>query len=136
MAATAIAGLVAVGAVALAAPSWAVGSGGTTAVTAAQGQADESAELRRQRAAVACARIPNVVTRTGNLQERLAGDEGTRGSLAWLADRAEEAEARGRADLAEALRTRLEVRTELADLLPLRLEALQSAQELCDGAGL
>lgn len=127
------AGLLAVGALVLAPPvsaAEAEDSGET------QEQADERGDLLRQRAAVACARIPNVVTRTENLQERLAGGEDTRGSIAWLEDRAEEAEARGRTDLAAALRTRLEVRTELADLLPLRLEALESARELCDEAGL
>jgi hypothetical protein len=131
--ATLAAGLLSVGA--LAVPAAAT----ETADAADAGSASDTGrngELLRQRAELACARIPNVVTRTQNLQERLAGDASTRGSLAWLEARADEAEERGRDEVATALRTRLEVRTELVDLLPLRLEALADAEVACDEAGL
>jgi hypothetical protein len=124
------AGLLAVGALAM--PAAAAGTSDAEPGSAADG----SGELLRRRADLACARIPNVVTRTENLQERLAGDSSTRGSLAWLEAKADEAEERGRDELAAALRTRLEVRTELVDLLPLRLEALADAEVACDEAGL
>ena len=126
------AALLVVAAMAVAAPASAA-EGDTDGTTA---EADERADLIRQRAAVACARIPNVVERSENLQERLAGDEDAVGSLAWLERRAEQAEERGRTELAEVLRQRLEVRTELAELLPLRLDALESAEELCVEADL
>ncbi|MGF1646656.1 MAG: hypothetical protein ACFCVF_07040 [Kineosporiaceae bacterium] len=127
------AGLLSVGA--LAVPAGAAETA-DTADAGTESEAGGNGELLRQRAELACARIPNVVTRTENLQERLAGDASTRGSLAWLEERAEQAEDRDRTELAEALRTRLEVRTELADLLPLRLEALVDAEVACDEAGL
>jgi hypothetical protein len=136
LAAALAAGLLSVGALAVPAGAAETADAGDTADAGAESEADGNGELLRQRAELACARIPNVVTRTENLQERLAGDASTRGSLAWLEARADEAEERGRDELATALRTRLEVRTELADLLPLRLEALADAEVACDEAGL
>jgi hypothetical protein len=139
LAAALSAGILAVGAVAVpaaAVPVAASGSAADAQVVAADDAEAENRELLRQRLAVACARIPNVVSRSENLQERLAGDASTRGSLAWLEDRAKEAEDLGRTELAQALRTRLEVRTELAELLPLRLEALADAEVACGEAGL
>lgn len=86
------------------------------------------------RLAAACARVPNAIIRTENLQERLAGDVDTRGSLLWLADLADRADARDRPELAEALRNRLDVRTEIAGTLEVRLERLQEATVACDEA--
>ncbi|MGF1664258.1 MAG: hypothetical protein ACFCVG_17645 [Kineosporiaceae bacterium] len=135
------AGLLAVGALAM--PAAVAGTTDDSAAetgsdTEPDGDSEDGGDggLLRERADVACARVPNVVTRTENLQERLAGDASTRGSLAWLEARAEQAEERGRDEAATALRNRLEVRTELVDLLPLRLEALVDAEAACEEAGL
>jgi hypothetical protein len=106
----------------------------TPAPTATQDQA--RAELLKQRLSLACARIPNLVTRTENLQTRLAADASTPGSIAWLEAKAAKAQAAGRDELAAALTARVAVRTELADLLPLRLEALDQAEQACTKAGL
>jgi hypothetical protein len=128
------AALLVTGALAFATPASATASTapdeGTTEVE------DGTGELRRQRLAIACARIPNVIVRTENLEERLNGDETTIGSLAWLEGRIQQAGERGRDELAEVLENRLEVRRELAELLPLRLEALADAQARCDEADL
>ncbi len=81
-----------------------------------------------QRRAKLCARVPNALLRTQNLQKRLAGDASVRGSLAWLEAQATSAEAGGRTGLATVLRNRLAFRTELAEFLPQRLELLQKAR--------
>jgi hypothetical protein len=76
---------------------------------------------------LACARVPNAVTRTQNLQKRLAADASTRGSLAWLGAKVAAAEKADRAELATTLKNRLAFRTELAQFLPHRLALLQKA---------
>ena len=75
----------------------------------------------------ACARLPGAVTRTQNLQKRLAADASTQGSLAWLSAKVAAAEKANRAELATALENRLAFRKELAQFLPHRLELLQKA---------
>jgi hypothetical protein len=75
-----------------------------------------------------CARVPAAITRTQALQKRLAADAGTQGSLAWLQAKVAAAEAADRTEAAKGLRNRLAFRTELAQLLPHRLEFLQTAQ--------
>lgn len=108
-----------------------------TASAPAASTAPTSAEDdRTQRLELACARVPNLLLRVEDVQTRLAADAGTVGSTAWLAAKAEAAESAGRTDLATVLRNRLRVRTELADVLPLRLENLQRAQEACTSAGI
>ncbi len=99
-------------------------------------EATTTANQRERRLELLCARVPNAISRIENLQERLAGDATTRGSLLWLEAKAEQARDAGREELATALENRVEVRTELAELLPQRIEALQSAQMSCDEAGL
>ena len=80
----------------------------------------------------ACDRIPNLLTRSENLQTRLAADASTRGSLAHLEARIAKARAAGKTDLATALENRLKVREDLQDLLPARIEQLKKAQSgLC-----
>jgi hypothetical protein len=74
-----------------------------------------------------CARVPNAVQRTQNLQARLAGDASTQGSLAWLSAKAAAAEKANRDELATVLKNRLAFRTQLAQFLPHRLELLQKA---------
>jgi hypothetical protein len=87
------------------------------------------------RLALACARIPNLQTRTASLIDRLAADERTRGSIAWLEARAEQAAEAGRDELAEAVTNRVDVLTAKADLLPLRAERLAELDGLCEELG-
>jgi hypothetical protein len=77
-----------------------------------------------------CARVPNAIVRTQNLQKRLAGDASTQGSLAWLQAKIDKAQAAHEKDqLVTVLENRLAFRKELASFLPHRLELLQKAQE-------
>lgn len=80
---------------------------------------------------LACARIPNLQRRTANLLERLPADEDTRGSIAWVQARADEARADGREELADALDDRATVLTEKLDVLPLRQERLAELEQHC-----
>jgi len=109
----------------------------TTDVGSAPASATTTVDDRlRQRLELVCARVPNAITRTERLTERLAGDATTPGSLLWLEEKAAEARETGRDDLATGLENRLEVRTQLADLLPERLEFLQRAVVRCEETGL
>lgn len=128
---TAVTGLLAAASLTAAVPASAADAGDSA--TSAETPTDERL---RERAATACERVPVVIDRTVRMQERLAGDEDTRGSIARLTERVEEAESRGNAERAERLRARLDIRTERAELLVLRLEALESARETCAEAGL
>jgi hypothetical protein len=85
--------------------------------------------LRLQRA---CDRIPNLLTRSARLEDKLAGDAGTRGSIAWLQKKIDRAEAAGKADVVTALEARLKVREDLQKILPARVDQLKQAQSgLC-----
>jgi hypothetical protein len=75
-----------------------------------------------------CARVPNAIVRTQNLQKRLAGDASTQGSLAWLQAKIDKARAAHEDQLVTVLENRLVFRKELASFLPHRLELLQKAQ--------
>jgi len=101
--------------------------------TSAQTTTGSTAEHPRMNAL--CARIPRLITRTENTQARLNGDENTRGSVARLARRVEQAEKRGNADLADYLANRLEIRKQRAAIMPEQLELLHRAQAECDRAG-
>ena len=83
-----------------------------------------------------CTRVPHLIERGGKVQPRLAGDAGTRGSLAWLQARIDKADSEGRQRVVNRLERRLERRTELAAKLPERLETLRKAQAECAAAGL
>jgi hypothetical protein len=107
---------------------------GTDAALAAMVTADEDTVPRSVPATrtpprrTLCARVPAAITRTEALQKRLAADAGTQGSVAWLQAKVDAAEKAGRTEAVPALRNRLAFRTELAQLLPHRLEFLQTAQ--------
>jgi hypothetical protein len=75
-----------------------------------------------------CARVPKAVVRTQALEKRLAADASTKGSLAWLRTRIDEAKASNRDQVVTVLQNRLEYRTALAQFLPQRLALLQKAQ--------
>lgn len=84
-----------------------------------------------QRIDVLCARVPNLVTRTQNLLDRLPGDADERGSIAWVRQRADRARDEGFADLATALDNRADLLAEKLDILPQRQELLTRATEWC-----
>lgn len=102
---------------------------------AAEGWAAGDAQPVRERLERACARIPNLRTRTDNLLARLEGGEGTAGSIAWLEQRVEQAQDRGNADLAQALENRLQVRRESLDVLRRRAERLPELAARCTELG-
>ncbi len=84
-------------------------------------------------------RVPRLLDWAGRLTERIEGDAGTLGSVAWLQARAEQAAANGRTARAEMLNERAERRAsrvdELADLTR-RMHAFQDAHcAYLDGLG-
>jgi hypothetical protein len=83
----------------------------------------------------ACLRIPNLELRTERLIVRLDGDASVRGSLAWLADRAEAAREAGRDQRAEVLENRVAVRTATRDVLDVRLDDLTRLRSRCEELG-
>lgn len=107
----------------------------TTLAGAAAG-GDDLADLGRDgpgaevgaQSATRCAQVPQAITRTRQLEQRLAGDATTPGSLAYLRHRIDTARSEHHDQLATALQKRLEFRTQLAAFLPRRLALLQTAQ--------
>ncbi len=116
--------------------SLALAAGGDTVDAPADpsptGSGDPGTGLHRDRLVLrlqrGCDRIPNLLRRADNLEERLAGDADTRGSLAWLQARIAQAEAAGKTDRAAALEARLKVRQDVQQILPARVEQLKKAQ--------
>ena len=84
----------------------------------------------------ACARVPNLITRTDKLISRLNGDAETRGSLSWLTVQIDKAEAAGRAQVVTVLENRLEVRTAQLGVLEHRLDSLNAIETICTEHGL
>jgi hypothetical protein len=101
----------------------------TTGATAAE--PEERAGVAKHRLVAACARVPLAIERTERLQARLAADDQTRGSLAFLESRIARATAAGRDDVARVLAARLEFRRELAGILPTRMDYLVVARDAC-----
>jgi hypothetical protein len=87
----------------------------------------QAAALGKRRGAL-CARVPRAITRTQDLEKRLAADASTQGSLAYLRARIDRAEAAHQDQLVTVLKNRLAFRTQLASFLPDRLALLQKAQ--------
>ncbi|MEL6893855.1 MAG: hypothetical protein AAFP84_19845 [Actinomycetota bacterium] len=114
---------------ALAAVSLGIGAG-TASAAAPEDEAD------RPRVERACARVPNLTTRTQNVLDRIQGDEETRGSLLWLDRRIANAAENDRTELVEVLTNRRNVREASIDVLEQRLVALGDIAELCADAGL
>lgn len=79
----------------------------------------------------ACARIPNLQIRTDNLLERLNGSSTTVGSLAWLQDKIDEAQAAGRTQLVTVLQNRQKVRTATVPVLEKRKAELVRLADKC-----
>jgi hypothetical protein len=82
-----------------------------------------------------CKRVDKQLKRAGKVQDRLSADASTRGSLAYLQARIDRAQKAGQDDLAKVLGLRLQLRRQLADQLPQRVDLLQQAQQTCQQAG-
>jgi hypothetical protein len=87
-----------------------------------------AAQTLGRRRDLLCARVPRAITRTQNLEKRLAGDASTKGSLAYLQARIDKVEAAHQDQLVTVLQNRLTFRKQLASFLPQRLELLQTAR--------
>ena len=83
----------------------------------------------------ACLRIPNLQIRTTNFITRLNGDASTRGSLAWLQAQIDDANSKGRTQLATVLQNRLAVRTQTLEVLQQRQVRLTNLADKCRAYG-
>jgi hypothetical protein len=79
-----------------------------------------------------CARVPLVTDRAERALHRINGDASVRGSILWLHDKADWAREAGRADLADLIDRRIDIRIERVDVLEARLDWLSEAARLCD----
>ena len=89
-------------------------------------------EQRQERLDRVCARVPDLTIRVENVLARIQGDADTGGSIAWLENRAQEARANGRDQLAELIENRIAVLTERIDVLVVRLDNLAEAAAACE----
>ena len=117
------------------ATAWADQSGSTepaagTATSADTGAPDWAGRLDR-----ACRRVDRSIRRGAQVQQRLAADAKTKGSLAFLQRRIDAASQAGQDDLATVLGLRLQARQRKVEQLPKRLDLLEQAKATCDGAG-
>lgn len=78
-----------------------------------------------------CDRMPARIARVEKVQARLHAGPETRGSVAFLQDRIERANAAGDADRARLLSERMAVRKEIDSSLPTILAHLKNAQTIC-----
>jgi hypothetical protein len=79
-----------------------------------------------------CQNVPDHTARVEERLERIQGDADTRGSIAWLEQKQAEAEEAGRDNLATMIGHRIAIKTELIDVLELRLAALADAGVFCE----
>lgn len=101
----------------------------------AQAETTQPEQEIQERAERACARIPNLTTRTDNVIERLNGDATTRGSLLWLDERIKQAGDNGRHQLVEVLENRRDVRTKSLAVFEARQNQLTDLADRCVEAG-
>ena len=119
-------------------PAAGVPAAGTTADVQAAAAADEVAGVTTATAAKKqrCERLPTRIARTQKLEQVLAADASTKGSIAYLRARIQEATAAHHEEQVEALNRRLEFRTALQGFLPERLALLKTASTtICAPAG-
>jgi hypothetical protein len=99
----------------------------------AMAQSDEGSERpHRPRLERFCENIPAHEERVEERLARIQGDAETRGSLAWLEVKKAEAEEAGRENLATMIGHRIAIKTELIDVLELRVVALVDAEVFCE----
>jgi hypothetical protein len=79
-----------------------------------------------------CENIPVHEERISERLARIQGDADTRGSIAWLEGKKAEAEEAGRDNLATMIGHRIAIKSELVDVLELRLAALGDAEVFCE----
>jgi hypothetical protein len=111
---------------------------GTTARLQAAAAADDVAGLTAATAGKKerCERLPTRIARTQKLEQVLAADASTKGSIDYLRAWIQEATAAHHEEQVEALNRRLEFRTALQGFLPQRLELLKTASTtICAPAG-
>jgi hypothetical protein len=95
-------------------------------------QSDEGPERAiRPRLERFCENIPAHEERIEERLARIQGDAETRGSLVWLETEKAEAEEAGRENLATMIGRRIAIKTELIDVIELRLLALTDAAVFC-----
>jgi hypothetical protein len=100
----------------------------------AQADTPSADEELRERIELLCARVPKVQERVQLAIDTITGDADTVGSNAWLEETAAIADEAGRTNLAENLRSRIEIRNQRLDVLELRLERLANFQARCEAA--
>lgn len=98
--------------------------------TGSAGEVDWAARLDR-----ACARVDKQLARAQKVRTRIDADASSKGSIAFLQARIDRATQAGQADLAKVLELRLQMRRQIADQLPQRIDLLQQAQQTCSQAG-
>lgn len=112
------------------ATAWA-DDGSTPAPTGStSGDVDWAARLDR-----VCQRVDRQLERAQKVQTRIAADDRTKGSIAFLQARIDRAEKAGQDDLVSVLEIRMQLRKQVAGQLPQRVELLQQAQQTCREAG-
>lgn len=106
---------------------------------AATAQADQTPGTSQQdwgrRLDRACSRVDKQLARAQKVQTRIAADASARGSIAFLQARIDRAEQAGQDDLVTVLDLRLQMRRQIADQLPARVDLLKQAQQTCTQAG-
>ena len=78
-----------------------------------------------------CDRVPGITARVESALARIRGDADTVGSIAWLESKAAEARRNGREQVAGFIENRIAVKTELIDVLVVRLDNLAEAAAAC-----
>lgn len=87
------------------------------------------------RAKALCNRVPNLLMRVDNQMTRLPAGPDTVGSIAWVKEKAQQAQARNRKQAAQELNNRADVLTQKLALLPNQKAALQKVQDTCVSLG-
>lgn len=103
---------------------------------AASAQETETETVPAERLEAACARVPLIRDRIERVLARWEGDADTRGSRAWLEERADKLREQGRTEAAEVVEATIEVRTERLDVLEARLVRLDEIDDVCAEEGL
>ena len=95
--------------------------------------ADETSNTSnvRARLTAVCTRTTTATTRTQTALDRLQGDASTKGSLAWMQAKIDQATEAGRTQMVTALQNRLEVRTARVAVLTQKLATLGEISEFC-----
>ena len=84
---------------------------------------------------VACARIPNLITRTNNQLQKLPAGPDTKGSIAWVQAKAQAAKSNHMPVVAKTLTNHANLLTQKLAGLPNQLAVLKKAQTACTDAG-